>query len=322
MVGRPSSSISTPSGTGTPLLRATRALPKAMALVAMSSSRGSPRGAWYRGGERVGAEARIAAAVGRLQGRVVGDVGEVDRDHAGRRALLGPMADAADMGAVAQGHRDRAVGPGALDPPSHRLLGHGLAEAARRVEHQDAARVGHRRQCLVRNQQADVEQPDIVRQHADAVAVVPREIGRHQMVGDVLRLGLAAAHGADGQEHQVGQTLGGNVRHLGAGPIICRQKRQAPLLPEPATAGEGPTASIRQSACPTIGAVGRVGRGRGRQQLRIEGCAWRQGCQNASARGRLSRMAPPPASVITAPDSVSNRTAAAMSQSLVRRHEK
>ena len=100
-------------------------------------------GPWHGGGERVGAEAGVAAAIGRLQRAVVGDVDEVDGDHAGGRALLGPMADPADMGAVAQGHGDGALRPGALDPLPHGLLGHGLAEAAPCVEHQHAAFVGH-----------------------------------------------------------------------------------------------------------------------------------------------------------------------------------
>ena len=73
---------------------------------------------------------------------MVGDVDEVDRDHAGGGALLGPMADPADVRAVAQGHRDRALRLGALDPLPHGLLRHGLAEAAPGIEHQHAAIVG------------------------------------------------------------------------------------------------------------------------------------------------------------------------------------
>ena len=105
---------------------------------------------------------------------------------------------------------------------------------------------------LVRHQQAGVQQPHIVRQHADAVAVVPGEVGGDQMVGDVLRLGLAAAHGADVRVTR------SNRRRTGWSAWSCRPVA-APVL----TAGlrcyqsrrpaRRPTDSVRQSARATIG---------------------------------------------------------------------
>ena len=98
------------------------------------------------------------------------------------------MADPADMGAVAQGHGDGALRAGALDALPHGLLGHGLAEAALGIEHQHAAMVGHQLQALVGDEEAFMQQPDIVWQHSDAVAVVAGKIGRDQMLGDVAAL--------------------------------------------------------------------------------------------------------------------------------------
>ena len=58
-----------------------------------------------------------------------------------------------------------------------------------------------------------MQQFDIARQHADAVAVVTGEVGGHQMVGDVGRLLRSAAHGTDDESDQLVKVGGGDGRH-------------------------------------------------------------------------------------------------------------
>ena len=60
-------------------------------------------------------------------------------DHAGARALLGPMADAADMMRVGEADDADAVLLRPLDADIHRLLGDDLAVARAAVDHDHRA---------------------------------------------------------------------------------------------------------------------------------------------------------------------------------------
>ncbi len=92
--------------------------------------------------ERVGAEARVAAAE-RRDDRPRQHVDEVDRDQAVVDALLGPVADAADVVRVGQADDADAVALGALGAQLHRLMAHHLAVAGVAVEGEHRAAVHH-----------------------------------------------------------------------------------------------------------------------------------------------------------------------------------
>ncbi len=162
---------------------------------------------------------------------MVDDIDEMDRGEAGRGALLGPMADPADMEAVAQRHHGDPVLGRAGDALAHRLVGDRLAEAALAVQHQDRPlRLDHPGR-LVGQKDALGQAADIERQHADAVGIVAGEIGADQMVRDQCCLArLAAGGGADGRG-QAMQRQGGHDRH---GPALSPQR---PPLARAATKG-------------------------------------------------------------------------------------
>ena len=93
------------------------------------------------------------------------------------------------------------------------------AEAAPRVDHQQRTGVQHRVRRLVGHQQPVLQQPDIGRQHADAVAVVAGEVGAHQMVGDFLGFLRIAAHAANDEADERSERLGGQTGH----GMLCLQ---------------------------------------------------------------------------------------------------
>ena len=84
-------------------------------------------------------EARLGAAERRHQRLVAVHVHPVGADHAGARALLGPMADAADMMRIGEADDADAVLLRALDADIHRLLGDDLAVAGAAVDHDHRA---------------------------------------------------------------------------------------------------------------------------------------------------------------------------------------
>ena len=127
---------------GTPLLWATRVLPCAILLVAKSSTIGGCAGARNADAERVGAEARVAAAE-RRDDRPRQHVDEVDRHQPCGRALLGPVADAAEVMRVREPDDADAVALRALDAELHRLAADHLAVALAAVEGQQRAAVEH-----------------------------------------------------------------------------------------------------------------------------------------------------------------------------------
>ena len=114
-------------------------------------------------------------------------------------------------------------------------------------------------QRLVGHQQAGLQQADIVGQHADAVAVVAGEVGGDQMLGDVARLGLAAAHGAGGEEDEIGQRAAGMVGMSWRPDCGGALRGRTSLLPEQPP-GE---------KCPALSPAGRAPGGRrGRRRWR------------------------------------------------------
>ena len=88
---------------------------------------------------------------------------------------------------------------GSGDGSAHGVGGHALAVAAAGVDHQQGAGVEHRLGGLVGNEQAFVQQPDIGRQHADAVAVMAGEVGADEVVGDLGGFAVLTAHAAGDQ---------------------------------------------------------------------------------------------------------------------------
>ena len=155
--------------------------------------------------ERVGAEARVAAAE-RRDDRPRQHVDEVDRDQAVADALLGPVADAAEVMRVGQADDADAVALGALGAELHRLVAHHLAVADMAVEGEQRAAVLTHADVLVDREAAFLHRVDVARHHADAVRVVAAQVGfdqvgRHQIgfaVGRAARLDDAADHAGQG----------------------------------------------------------------------------------------------------------------------------
>lgn len=142
--------------------------------------------------ERVRAETGVAAAE-RRDHEAAADVDEVDADEPRRRALLGPVTDAADVVGVAQAHERETVLAGPFDADRHRVERHRLTEAVHAVDDEDGARVRHRLQFGVDDEPTRGGRADVRRDHADTVRVVPREVGGDEVVGDEARLAFVAA---------------------------------------------------------------------------------------------------------------------------------
>ena len=101
------------------------------------------------GAEGVGADAGVDAAEWRDQ-RVASDVDEVEGHQAGVGALLGPVADAADVMGIAQPDCANPELLRALDAQRHRLMRGDLAEAASALYRQHCA-------GIARNLRMDVQ---------------------------------------------------------------------------------------------------------------------------------------------------------------------
>ena len=85
---------------------------------------------------------------------------------------------------------------GLEDRAPDRVGRHALAIAALRVHDQQRARIEHGFRRLIGDEQPVAQKPDIGGKHTDAVRVMPREIGAHEVIGDFGGLGLVAAHAA------------------------------------------------------------------------------------------------------------------------------
>src|SRR5579885_2898864 len=86
-----------------------------------------------------------------------------------------------------------AAASGGLDRPAHGVAGDHLAVAVATVPDSEIAALADDLGHLIRDQGAGFEVPHVVRKHAHAVAVVAREVGVDEVVGDDLRLGRATA---------------------------------------------------------------------------------------------------------------------------------
>ena len=162
------------------------------------------------GAERVGAEAAIAAAE-RRHHRIAHHVDEVNRDKTGAGALLRPMADAADMVRVVQRHRRQAQLAGAFNAQRHCFAGHHLTETARTVERQHRAGVAHHFGVLIELQLPLRQRRHVAGDHADAVRVVPGQIGLHQMIGHQLGFARRTAGLAPNRLNELRQMRAGDT---------------------------------------------------------------------------------------------------------------
>ncbi len=140
----------------------------------------------------VGAVARIRSAVGR-DARVREHVGEMDRHQSLRDRHLGPVADSSEVVRIGERHDARTVLLRAGDREPHRFLADRLAVAEPAVEREQRAGVELHFGVLIRPQRTELQRFDIARQHADAVRVVPHQVGEHEVRGDELRLARLAA---------------------------------------------------------------------------------------------------------------------------------
>ncbi|MNS79309.1 hypothetical protein D3C72_1129600 [compost metagenome] len=142
--------------------------------------------------ERVGAEARLATPV-RGDDGLGQHVDEVDRDHAGGGGLLGPVAHAPQVVRLPQAHHADAMLARAADGHVHGLRRHRLAHAAVAVQAQHAAGIVQHADLLVQLQLVGLPGQHIARDHADAVRVMPAQVGADQVVRGQARLARAGA---------------------------------------------------------------------------------------------------------------------------------
>ena len=161
------------------------------------------------GRERVRAEARVGAAEGR-DDAARNDVDEMQRDQTARHRPLGPRTDAAQMVRVAEREDAASALACTLDADLHRLAAHHLAEAGLTVEPQQRAGVEHSLQMGVRLQATLEIRLDVARQHADAVRVVPREIGIDEIGADLVDLLRRAAEAGDDEPNRRAQRFDGH----------------------------------------------------------------------------------------------------------------
>jgi hypothetical protein len=112
----------------------------------------------------------------------------MDRDQSCVGRHLGPVADPANMARIAQGHRGEAVVAALVDADLDGLRRHGLAKAVLAVDHGDHRRVDQDADRDVGHHGAVLLLRGIARHAHDAVAVVAREIGAHQIAADAIAL--------------------------------------------------------------------------------------------------------------------------------------
>jgi len=87
-----------------------------------------------------------------------------------------------------QDDRRRALIAGAGHAELHRLAADHLAVAAMALDHEDGATPAHQLGVTVGHEVAGADALDVDRQQADAVGVVPGQVGLDQLVGDQRRL--------------------------------------------------------------------------------------------------------------------------------------
>ena len=104
-----------------------------------------------------------------------------------------------------------------LDAERHRLGADHLAVALAAVERQQRAAVGTNLYVGVEREAALEHGIDVARRHADAVRIVAAQVGLDQVLGDLARLALGRAGGADDGGDGGRQRVGGKDMGVGHG---------------------------------------------------------------------------------------------------------
>jgi hypothetical protein len=140
----------------------------------------------------------------------------IDTSPAGD-ALLGPVADPAEVVRMRQADDADAVRLRPLDAERHRLGADHLAVALAAVERQQRAAVGTNLYVGIGQQAAFEHGVDVARRHADAVRVVAAQVGLDQVRGDLRRFELGRAGGADDRGDGGRQGVGAKDKGIGHG---------------------------------------------------------------------------------------------------------
>ena len=179
---------------------------------------------------RVRAEARVAPAPGG-DDRARDDVHEVQADEPRAHALLGPVADPAEVMRVPEGDDARAVLARALDAERHRLEADHLPVALAAVEPQHDAGVEPDLGMLVHREPAFEHRIDVARDHPDAVRVVAGEVRRDQVLGDERRFSRFRTAPGDDRLDRALQAPGVNHDVLGHWTLRFEQGRYCRTAP-------------------------------------------------------------------------------------------
>jgi hypothetical protein len=146
-----------------------------------------------------------------------GDIDEMDRHHTGLCGHLRPFADASDMARPAQTDRGQSRRPAFLDPDLHRLRRDCLAKPELPVENGQRRRIHNALHHLVRDQQAILLPFHVARHARDAVAVMAREIGAHQIFADARAFRRGAADADKYLGDEMFQFCSVDIRHQDPG---------------------------------------------------------------------------------------------------------
>ena len=227
-MGAPCASIRLPAGRRLPARFATRHLAHRHAAGRhVEQERRLGGGAGHADADRIGGEARVAPAEGRHQPDVIHHVHEVERDEPGRAGHLAVGADPptwcefARVTTTTPVSRLRSIAA-AIASPATRRPNPRWPSNMRKAPSSFTAFDGG-----VGDDEAFLQVPHVVRDQADAVAVVAGEIGVDEVRGDEVGLGgLAAAAGEDGSGEPA-ETVGGYA-HDAETNCACRSKQDGP----------------------------------------------------------------------------------------------
>ena len=122
-------------------------------------------------------------------------------------ALLRPLADPAQVMRVREADDADAVLLGARRAELHRLAADDLAVALAAVEREQRAAVLADRDVGVDREAAFEDRVDVARHHADAVRIVPAQVGLDEVGGDLGRFAVVRAGGGDDGTNGGGERL-------------------------------------------------------------------------------------------------------------------
>ena len=137
-------------------------------------------------------------------------------------ALLGPLADPAEVVRVGQADDADAVRLGARRAELHRLLADHLAVALPAVEGEERAAVLAHGDVRVDGEAALEHRVDVARHHADAVRIVAAQVGLDQVGGDLRRFAVVRAGGGDDGADGGGERVGAEREGFGHGGSMGR----------------------------------------------------------------------------------------------------